>query len=171
MVSLNIQYSSVQFSHSVVSNSLQLHGLQHAKLPCTTPTPGACSNSCPSSWWCHPTFCRPLLLLSSVSPSQHQGLFQWVSSWHQVAKVLELQPQHQSMLPMNTQGWFPFRLTGLISLQSKGLSKVFFNTSSKASILWHSAFFMVQLSYPYITTGKAIALTRQTFVSKVMSQH
>ena len=93
MISLNIQFSSVQsLSHVQL---LWSHVIQHTSLSCTTPTPGACSNSCPSSWWCHPTFCPPLLLLSSVSPSQHQGLFQWVSSWHQVAKVLELQPQHQ----------------------------------------------------------------------------
>ena len=73
-----------------------------------------------------------------------------------------------SVLPMNTQDWFPLGLTGWISLQSKGLSRVFSN-SSKASILWHSAFFLVQLSHPYMTTGKTIALTRRTFVGKVMS--
>ena len=80
-------FSSVQFSCSVVSNSLWPHGLQHARLPCPSPTPGAYSNSCPSSWWCHPT------VSSSVVPvnlSQHQGLFQWVSSLHQVAKGLAL---------------------------------------------------------------------------------
>ena len=73
-----------------------------------------------------------------------------------------------SVLPMNIQGWFPLGLTGLISLQFKGLSRVFFNPSSKASILWHSAFFMVQFSHPYRTTGKTIALTIQTFAGKVM---
>ena len=83
----------VQFSPSVISDSLQPHGLQHARLPCPSPTPGACSNSCPASQWSHP--------LSSPSPpafnrSQHQGVFQWVHSSHQVAKVLELQLQHQS---------------------------------------------------------------------------
>ena len=82
---------------SVVSDSLQPHGLQHTRLPCPSPSPRACSNSCLLSWWYHPT------ISSSVSPSlpalslsQHQGLFQWVSSLHQVAKVLELQLQHQS---------------------------------------------------------------------------
>ena len=75
-----------------------------------------------------------------------------------------------SVLPMNIQDWFPLRWTGLISLQSKGLSRVFSNTHrSKASILWCSAFFIVQLSHPYMTTGKIIALTRQNFVVKVMS--
>ena len=88
---------SVQFSHPVVSNSLWPRGLQHARLPCPSPVPGACSNSCPSSQWCHPTISS----LSSPSPpafslSQHQGLFQGVNSSHQVAKVLELQLQHHS---------------------------------------------------------------------------
>ena len=82
------------FSHSVMSASLWLHGLQHPRLPCPS---GGCSNSCPLSWWCYPT------ILSSVTPfppalnlSQHQGLFQWVGSSQQVAKVLEFQLQHQS---------------------------------------------------------------------------
>ena len=74
-----------------------------------------------------------------------------------------------SILPMNIQDWSPLGLTGLISLQSKGLSRVFQHHSSKASILWHSAFFTVQLSHPYMSTGKTIALTRWTFVGKVMS--
>ena len=90
-------FSSVQFSHSHVSNSLWPHGLQHARVPCPSPTPGACSNSCPSSWWCHQTS-HPLLFPSppAFNLSQHQTLFQWVSSLHQVAKVLEFQFQHQS---------------------------------------------------------------------------
>ena len=73
-----------------------------------------------------------------------------------------------SVLPMSIQGWFPLRLTGLISLLSKGLSRVFSN-SSKPSVLWCSAFFMLQLSKPYVTTGKTIALTTQTFVGRIMS--
>ena len=72
-----------------------------------------------------------------------------------------------SVLPMNIQDWFPLGLTGLISLQFKRFSRVLSNTSSKASILWCSAFFMVQFSHPYMTTGKTIALTTWTFVSKV----
>ena len=85
------------FNHPVLSDSLWPPGLQHARLPCPSPSPGACSNSCPLSRWCHPT------ISSSVAPSppalnlsQHQGLCQWVGSLHQVAKVLELQLQHQS---------------------------------------------------------------------------
>ena len=88
---------SVQFRCSVVSNSFRSHGLQHARPPCPSPTPGVYPNSCPLSCWCHPT------ISSSVIPSppalnlsQHQGLFKWVSASHQVAKILEFQPQHQS---------------------------------------------------------------------------
>ena len=81
--------SSIQFSHSVVSDSLQSHGLQHARLPCPSPTPGAYSNSCPLSRWCHPTISSPFP--PAFNLSQHQGLFQWVSSSHHVAKVLEFQ--------------------------------------------------------------------------------
>ena len=90
------QFSSVQFSCPVVSYSLRPHGLQHYRLPCPSPTPGACSNSCPLSWWWHPA--HPLASPSppSLNFSQHQGLFQWVSSSHQVAKGLEFQLQHQS---------------------------------------------------------------------------
>ena len=115
---------------------------------------------------------QPSHPLSSPSPpafnlSQHQGLFQWVNSSHQVVKVLELQLQHQSFqwIFRTDLGW-----TGWISFQSKGLSKVFSNTTvQKATILQRSAFFLVLLSYPYMTTGKTIALTRRTFVGKVMS--
>ena len=89
--------SSVLFSCSIMSDTLQPHGLQHSKLPCPSPTPGACSNSCPSSRWCHPTsHPRSSPSRPSFNLSQHQGLFHWVSSLHQVAKVLELQFQLQS---------------------------------------------------------------------------
>ena len=146
-----------------MSNSLWPHELQHTRPPCPSPTHRVYSNSCPLGQGCHLTS-HPLLSFSpsAVNLSQHQGLYKWVSSSHQVAKVLEFQPQHQS-LPMNIQDWFPLGLTGWISLQSKGLSRVFSNTtSSKASILRCSAFFTVQLSHPYMTTGKTIALTRRT---------
>ena len=86
--------SSVQFSCSVMSDSLWLHGLPHARLPCPSPTPRACSNSCPSSWWCHLILCHPLLLLPSIPPST--SLSQWVNSSYEVAKVLQFQLQHHS---------------------------------------------------------------------------
>ena len=89
--------SSVQFSHSVVSNSLQLHELQHSRPPCLSPIPRVYSNSCSSSRWCHPTTSFSVIPFPpTFNLSQHQGLFQWVSSLHQVAKVLEFQLQHQS---------------------------------------------------------------------------
>ena len=111
--------------------------------------------------------------LSSPSPpalnlSQHQGLFKWVSSLHQVAKVLEFQLQHQSFQ------WTPrtdLLLNGLVGspCSPRDSQESLQHHISKASILWRSAFFIVQLSHPYMTTGKIIALTRRTFVGKVMS--
>ena len=169
---LNAADASVQFSHSVISNSLWPHGLQHARPLCPSPTPGVYSNSCPSSQWCHPTISSSVVpSLPAFNLSQHQGLFQWFRSFPvatsggQSIGASALASVH----PVNIQGWFPLGLTGLISLQSKGLSSLLQHHSSKASVLWHSAFFMVQLSHLYMTTGKTIALTRRTFVSKVMS--
>ena len=92
------QFSSVQFSPSFVSDSLRPHEPQHARPPCPSPTPGVHSNSCPSSRWCQPAISSSVVPSSSApGPSQHQGLFQWVNSWHEVAKVLEFQFQHQSI--------------------------------------------------------------------------
>ena len=158
-----------------MSDSLWLHGLQDARLPCPLPTPGACSDSCLLSQWCHPTIssCHPLLLLPSIFPSirvfsNESGLFQWVGSSHQVAKILEFQLQHQS-----------FQWTPRIDLLWDGLvgspcspsdcKSLLQHHSSKASVLQYSAFFIVQLSHPYMTIGKTIALTRWTFVGKIMS--
>ena len=104
----------------------------------------------------------------ALSLSQHQGLFKWVSSSHLVAKVLELQLQHQSF--QWTPGLISFRMDWLDLLAVNGtLKSLLQHQSSKASILWHSAFFIAQVSYPYMTTGKTIALTRQTFVDNLMS--
>ena len=112
---------------------------------------------------------QPSHPLSSSSPpafnlSQHQGkiLFQWVSSSYQVAKVLELQLQHQSFQWIFRTDWFDLAIQGT-------LKSLLQNHSSKASIVHHAAFFMVQLLYPYVTTGKTLALSRWTFVGKVMS--
>ena len=109
--------------------------------------------------------------LSSPSPpafslSQHQGLFQWVSSWHQWSKIGV--SASASVLPMNIQDWFPLGLTGFISLLSKGLSRVFSRTTIQRHRLFSIQLFMVQLSHPYMTSGKTTALTRWTFVDKVM---
>ena len=162
--------ASVQFSHSVVSNSLWPHGLQQARPPCPSPTPGACSNSCPLSWWCHPS------ILSSVVPfSSHLQSFPASGSFP-VSQFFPSGGQSSgisasaSVLPMNIQDWFALGWTGWISLAVQGtLKSLLQHHSSKASILEHSAFFIVQLSHPYMTTGKTIALTRRTFVGKVMS--
>ena len=114
-------------------NSLRPHGMQHARPPCPSPTPRACSNSCPSSWWIGPSnhliLCHPLLLLPSIFPSV-RVFFR--SSLHQVAKVLKLQLQHQSFQWIFRVDFlsFPVKpgLTGLISLLSKGFSRVFSST-------------------------------------------
>ena len=148
--------------------SLQLHGLQHARLPCPSLSPWACSNSCPLCRWCHPT------ISSSTAPFSSCPQSFPASGYFPISQLLTSGGQSigasasASVLPMNIQGWFPLGLTGLISLQSKGLSRVFSNHSSKASIQC-SAFFMVQLSHSYMITGKTTALTIWTFVSKVMS--
>ena len=110
----------------------------------------------------HLILCHPILLLPSIFPSI--GLFQWVSSSHQVAKVLEFHLQHQSF--QWTLRTDLLRIDWLDPLAVQGTLKSLLHYRSKASILQHSAFFIVQLSHPYKTTGKTIALTRRTFVGK-----
>ena len=161
-------YSSVQFSRSVIPDSLQLHELHHARPPCPSPTTGAYSISCPLSGWYHPTISSslPFSHLQSLPASGSFRMSQFFASGGQSIEV----SASTSVLPMNIQDWIPLGWTDWISLQSEGLSKNFLqHHSSKASILWHSAFFMVKLSHPYMTTGKIIALTRWTFVGKAIS--
>ena len=121
--------ASVQFSHSVVSNLLQPHGLKLTRLPCPSPTPKVCSNSCPLSQWCHPTISSPIFFFSSClqsfQASRSFPMSQYFPSGDQSIGV----SAPASVLPVNIQDWFSFRLTGLISLQSKGLSRVFSNTT------------------------------------------
>ena len=137
--------------------------------PCPSPAPRACSNSCPLSCWCHPTISSSVIPFSSHLQSfPVSGSFQMSQFFASGGQSIGVSAS-ASVLPMNIQDWSPLWWTGWISLQSKGLSRVFQHHSSKASILWHSAFFIVQLSHPYMTTGKTIALTRWTFVDKVMS--
>ena len=164
MVPLSI---SVQFSCSVVSDSLRPHELQHARPPCPSPTPGVHSDSRPLSQWCHPAISSSVVPVSSCPQSLPSSesfpmsqLFAWGGQSIGVSALA-------SVLPENTQDWSPSEWIGWISLQSKGLSRVFSNTTVQASILRCSAFFTVQLSHPYMT-GKTIALTRQTFAAKVM---
>ena len=136
-----LQFSSVQFSCSVVLNSLRPHGLQHARPPCSSPTPGVYSNSCPLSRWCHST------ISSSVDPfSLHQsfpasGFFQMSQFFTSGGQSIGVSAS-TSVLPMNIQDWFPLGWTGWISLQYKGLSRVFSNTTVQK----HQFFFGAQLS-------------------------
>ena len=113
----------------VTSNSLWPHGLQHTRLPCPSPTPGACSNSCPLSQWCHPTISSSVLPFSSCLQSfPASGSFP-VSRFFRSGGQSTGASASASVLPMNIQGWFPLQLTCLISFQSKGLSRVFSNTT------------------------------------------
>ena len=147
-----------------MSDSLRPHGLQHVRPPCPSPVPGVYSNSCPLSQWCHPTISSSVIPFSSRLQSfPASGSFQLSRFFVSGGQSIGVSASVRSM---TIQNWFPLGLTGWISLQSKGLSRVFFNTTvQKLSILRHSAFFIVQLSHPYMTTGKIIALTRRTFVS------
>ena len=124
-----INWCSVQFSRSVVSDSLWPYGLHHARLPCPSPTPGACSNSCALSRWCHPTISSSVVPFSSCPQSfPASGSFlisHYFASGGQIIGV----SASASILPMNIQDWFPLGWTGWISLQSKGLSRVFSNTT------------------------------------------
>ena len=158
------------FTHSVMSNSLWPHGLQHTRLPCPSPSPGACSNSCPLSQWCHPTISSSVVPFSSCLQSfPASGSFQMSQFFPSGGQSIRVSAS-ASVLPKNIQDWFPLGWTGWISLEYKGLFKSLLqHHSSKASILQHSAFFMVQLSDLYLTTGKAISLTIGTFAGKVMS--
>ena len=129
------EISSIQFSSSVLSESLQPHRLQHARPPCPSPTPRVYSNSSPLSRWCHPTISSSVIpfsclqtfpasessLMSQVFTSDDQNIGASASAW---------------VLPMNTQDWFPLRWTGLISLQFKGLSRVFSNITVQKNQLF-----------------------------------
>ena len=153
-----------------MSDSLQPHGVQHTRLPCPSPTPGVYSNSSPSSQWCHPAISSSVIPFSSCLQSfPASGAFQMSQFFTSGGQSIGVSDS-ASVLPMNIQDWFPLGWTGLISLLSTGLFKSLLqHHSSKASILQCSAFFTVQLSHPYMTTGKTIALTRRTFVGEVMS--
>ena len=160
---------SVQFSHSVVSNSLQSQRLQHSRPPFPSPTPRAYSNSCPLSWWCHPTISSSVVPLSSCLQSfLASGSFQ-ESQFSTAGDQSIGVSSSTSVLPMNIQDWFLFGWTGCISLQSKGLSRVFSNTTVQKHPFFSTQLSLVELLHPYMITGKTIALTRWTFVGKIMS--
>ena len=150
------QFSSIQFSHLVMSNSLWPYRLQNARLPCPSPTPRAFSDSCPSSWWCHPTISSSVTSFSSCFQS-FPGSGSFPMDWLFTSGGQSIGASASaSVLPGKIQGWFPLGLTDLISLLSKGLSSLIQHHNSNASVLLCSALFMVQLSHLYMTTGKTI---------------
>ena len=133
-------FSSVEFSHSVVSDSLQPHGLQHARLPCPSPIPGAYSNSHPLSRWCHPTVSSSVIPFSSCLQSfPASGSLQTSQFFASGGQSIGASAS-ASVLPMNIQDWFPLGWTGWISLMSKGFSRVFLNTTVQKHQL-HLSFF------------------------------
>ena len=144
--------------------------IEHTRLPCPLLSPRVCSDSCPLSWWCHPTILSSVISFSSCLHSfPASGSFPMSQFFTPGGQSIGVSAS-ASVLPMNIQDWFSLGLTGLISLQSNGLSRIFYNTTVwKASILWSSAFFRVQLSHLYMTAGKIIALTIQASVGKVVS--
>ena len=152
-----------------MSHSLRPHGLQHTRPSCPSPSPRACSNSWPLSWWCHPTISPSVVpfssCLQSFPASGHFLMSRLFASGGWSIGV----SASASVLLMNIKGWFLLGLTGLISLLWGTIKSLLQPLTSNASILQCSAFFMVQLSYPYMTTRKTVALTIQTFVGKVMS--
>ena len=161
--------SSVKFSHSVMSDPLWPHEPLHARPPCPSPTPRVHPYPCPLNRWCHPTSSSSIVPFSSCPQSfPASGSFPMSQPFPFGAQSIGVSAS-TSVLSMNTQDWSPLGWTCWISLQSKGLSSLVQHHSSKASILQCSAFFIVQLSHPYMTTGKTIALTRWTFVDKLMS--
>ena len=157
------QSSSAQFSRSVMSNSLQPRGLQHARPPCPSPTPGVYSNSCALNRWCHPTISSSVVPFSpcpqSFPASRYFQMSQFFTSGGQNIGV----SAWTSVPLVNIQDWSPLGWTSWISLQSKGLSRVFSNTTIQRHQFF-CAQLIVQLSHPYMTTGKTVTLTICLFV-------
>ena len=147
------KFNSVQFSHSVMSDSLGPHGLQHARSPCPSTISRVYLNSCPSSQWCHPTISSSATPFTSCPQSSPEwGSFPMNRLFASGGRSIGASGS-ASILPMNIQDWFPLGLTGLILFQSKGLKNLLQHHSSKASVLQHSTFFIVQLSHQYLTTA------------------
>ena len=150
--------------------TLRLHGLQHTRLPCPPLSPGICSNSCLLSQWYHSTISSFIIPFSSCLQSlPAPGSFLMSTLFTSGSQNIGASAS-ASVLPVNIQDLFPLGWTGWISLKSKGLSRIFSNTTAQKhqSFSTHTSFFLVQLSHPYMTTGKTIALTITSFVSKVM---
>ena len=145
-----------------MSNSLGPHGLQQARLPCPSPIPGACSNSCLSSWWCYPTISSSFVPFSSTfnfSQLSHESVLciRWSEYWSFTLSI---------SLSNEYSGLISFRIDWLdLFAVQRTLKSLLQHQSLKASTLRHSAFFVVQLYHPYMTTGETIALTRWTIVA------
>ena len=162
-------FSSVQFSRSVMSNSLWIHESQHTRPPCTSPTQGVYSNSCPSSRWCHPAISSSVVPFSLCPQSlPASGSFPMSQLFTQGGQSIGFS---FSISSSNEHPWLiSFRMDWLDLLAVQGtLKSLLHHHSLKSSILRCSAFFSIQLSHPYMTTGKTTALISQTFVDKVMS--
>ena len=169
IISHSVQFSSVAQLCLILWNSLQS---QHTRPPCPSPTPGVYSNSCPPSQWCHPAISSSVVPFSFLSPilpsirvlsneSTHWKLMRWPKYW---SFSFNISPSNEYPRLIS------FRMDWLDLLAIQGtLKSLLQHHSPKASILWRSAFFTVQFSHPYMTTGKTLALTRRTFVGKVMS--
>ena len=163
-------WSFSQFSRLFMSSFLRPNGLQHTRLPCLSPTPRVYSNSCPLSWWWHPTisfsvvpfsFHLQSFLSSRVFSIESAVRIKWPKYW---SFSFSISPSNEH------SGLISFRMDWLVVLAVQGtLKSLLQGHSSKASILWCSAFFIVQISHPYMATGKAIALTRWSLVGKVTS--
>ena len=144
-------------------NSLWPHGLQHARLPYPSPTPGACSNSCASSRWCHPT----ISFLSSPFPPA--SIFPSIRVFSSESALHIRWPKYWSFSFSLSSDWFPLGLTDWISSQSMRFSRVFFNITVQKHQFFSTQLSLQSNSHPYMTTRETIALTRWTFVDKVMS--
>ena len=148
------------FSCSVMYDSLWPHELQHTRFPCPSLSPGVCSNSCPLNRWCHP------IISSSVSPFSSfpqsfpaSGAFPVSQLFTSGGKNIGTSASGFRSSPSNIQGWFPLGLTGWLPCCPRDSQESPFAQSSKVSVLQHSAFFMVQISHVYVTTGKTLVLT------------
>ena len=150
-----------------MSDSLQHHGLQHHWFPCPSLSPGVCSNFCSLSRWCYPTISSSVTLFSCLQSFPASGSFpmgQFLATGGQSVGA----SASASVLPINIQDWFLLGLTGLVSLLSKGLLRIFSNTTVQKHQFFGAQLSLVQPSHLFMTTGKTIALTRWTFVDKVM---
>ena len=163
---LSVQFNSVPHLCLTLCDPMDY---QHARPPRPSPTPGIHSNSCPLSWWCHPTISSSVVPFSSCLQSfPAWGSFQMSQFFASGGQSIGVTAS-TSLLPMNIQDWFPLGWPALISLQTKGLSRVFSNTTVQKHQLFGTQLSFSPTLTSVMTPGKTIALTRRTFVGKVMS--